>query len=54
MHQNGNPRLLYRKSRIELLHGEKFGIVVNAYPGAQTFMILVARIAQGLEQFVIS
>ena len=53
MHQEGNARLLHSKGRIELLHGEEFGIKVNAYPGTQALMIVVARIAEGFEQLVV-
>ena len=40
-----NTHLLHSKGRVELLHGEKFGIKVRAYPGAQALMIIVVRIA---------
>lgn len=53
MPQEGNARLLHSKGRIELLHGEEFGIKVNAYPGTQALVIVVVRIAKGFEQLVV-
>jgi hypothetical protein len=43
-----DARLLHGKGRIELLHGEEFGIKMSAYPGAQSLMIIVVRIAKSL------
>src|SRR5258706_16142866 len=45
--------LLHSKGRIELLHGEEFGIIVNPYPGTQKLMIHVERMPKGFKQLVV-